>query len=330
MISAALFAVFLSTAPQEMVIPEGTILPVVLNETINTAKIQDDEPVLLSLAEDVRAAGRRGPILIPRGSNVVGRVVKADRAGHFIGRSSIDLRIQEIITPTGESYDGLTTKIIDVAKKKGEKGEVKRDGIIQGPVHRERDTFLLLFPPTTIFQLLATPKRGPDVILPVETRLYVKLMSPIYVEIQPNSSAALTTDPVVPVPRQVSRAVPAVSPANLDVLVSPVALYPDAILRDLLAATTHPNEIVAANQWAHANRDSAGSLPRTGYSDRWDESVKTMTAYPELLQRLTADMNWTTKLGSVYASQPADVMSAVQRMRSQASTFRTSTRMAFK
>src|SRR5438093_388778 len=264
MISAALFAIFLSAAPQEMVIPEGTILPVVLNETINTAKIQDDEPVLLSLAEDVRSAGRRGPILIPRGSNVVGRVVKADRAGHFIGRSSIDLRIQEIITPTGESYDGLTTKIIDVAKKKGEKGEVKRDGILQGPVHRERDTFLLLFPPTTLFQLLATPKRGPDVILPVETRLYIKLMSPIYVETQPAGVAAVTPEPV-PVPRQVSRAVgpapvPALSPANLDVLVSPVALYPDAILRDLLAATTHPNEIVAANQWVHANRDIAGSL----------------------------------------------------------------------
>ena len=259
----------------------------------------------------------------------MGRVVKADRAGHFIGRSSIDLRIQEIITPTGESYDGLTTKIIDVAKKKGEKGEVKRDGIIQGPVHRERDAFLLLFPPTTIFQLLATPKRGPDVILPVETRLYVKLMTPIYVQPQqPGSVAAVTPEPV-PVPRQVSRAVPAVSPATLDVLVSPVALYPDAILRDLLAATLHPNEIVAANQWVHGNRDVAGSLARTGYSDRWDESVKAMTAYPDLLQRLTADMNWTTKLGSAYGSQPSDVMSAIQRMRSQASNFRTPTRMAF-
>jgi len=327
MISAALFAVFLSAAPpQEMVIPEGTILPVVLNETINTAKIQDDEPVLLSLAEDVRAAGRRGPILIPRGSNVVARVAKADRAGHLFGRSSIDLRVQEIITPTGESYDGLSTKIIDIAKKKGEKGEVKRDGIVQGPVHRVRDTILLLFPPTTLFQLMAIPRRGPDVILPVETRLYVKLMSPIYVETQPAGVAAVTPEPVA-VPRQVSRTI---APANLDVLVSPVALYPDAILRDLLAATTHPNEIVAANQWAHANRDVSGSLPRTGYSDRWDESVKAMTAYPELLQRLTADMNWTTKLGSAYASQPSEVMGAVQRMRSQASTFRTTTRMALR
>jgi hypothetical protein len=331
MISAALFAIFLSAGPQEMVIPEGTILPVVLNETVNTAKIQDDEPILLSLAEDVRAAGRRGPILIPRGSNVVGRVVKAGRAGHFIGHSNIDIRVQEIITPTGEAYDGLTAKIVDVAKKKGEKGEVKRDGIIQGPSHAGRDAFLLLFPPTTLFQLMATPRRGPDVVLPVETRLYVKLMSPIYVETQPGAAVASVTPEPVPVPWQVSsRAVPSLSPATLDVLVSPVALYPDAILRELLAATLHPNEIVAANQWVHANRDTTGSLPRTGYSDRWDESVKAMTAYPDLLQRLTADMNWTTKLGSAYSAQPTDVMSAVQRMRGQATTFRPGARLALR
>jgi Protein of unknown function (DUF3300) len=327
MISAALFAIFLSAGPQDMVIPEGTILPVILNETISTAKVQDDDPILLSLADDVRAAGRRGPILIPRGSSVVGRVVKSDRAGHFIGRSHIDIRVQEIVTPSGESYDGLTAKIVDVAKKKGVKGDVKRDGIIDGPVHRERDAFLLLFPPTTLFQLLATPKRGPDVVLPVETRLYVKLMTPIYVETQPGAVAQVTPEPV-PVPRQVSRAVPALSPATLDVLVSPVALYPDAILRDLLAATQHPNEIVAANQWVHAARDTVGSLPRSGYTDRWDYSVKAMTAYPDLLQRLTADMNWTTKLGSAYAAQPSDVMSAVQRMRTQAGSYRAPARLA--
>jgi hypothetical protein len=329
MISAALFAIFLSAGTQEMVIPEGTILPVILNETINTAKVQDDEPILLSLAEDVRAAGRRGPILIPRGSSVVGRVVKSDRAGHFIGRSHIDIRVQEIITPSGEAYDGLTAKIIDIAKKKGVKGEVKRDGVIDGPVHRERDTFLLLFPPTTLFQLLATPKRGPDVVLPVETRIYVKLMSPIYVETQPSATAAVTPEPVA-VPRQVSRVTPVIPAATLDVLVSPVALYPDAILRELLAATLHPNEIVAANQWAHGPRDATGSLPRSGYSDHWNSSIQAMTAYPDLLQRLTADMNWTTKLGSAYAAQPADVMSAVQRMRTQASTFRAPARLALR
>src|SRR5438093_2509801 len=175
----------------EMMIPEGTILPVVLNETLNTAKIQDNDPVLFTLADDIRTAGHRGPVLIPRGSNVVGRIVMSERAGHFFGRSAMDIRLQEIITPTGEVYDGVSAKIVDVGKKKGQKGEVKADGGIQGPVHRERDAFLLLFPPTALFQLLATPKRGPDIVLPVETRLYVKLMTPIYVESTQKVSAAV-------------------------------------------------------------------------------------------------------------------------------------------
>ncbi len=133
MLLAGLFALLLYPAGQEMMIPEGTILPVVLNETLNTARVQENDPVLFSLAEDIRAAGRRGPILIPRGSDVVGRIVRSQRAGHFIGRSQMDIHVQEIITPTGEVYDGLSAKIVDVARKKGEKGEVKADGGIQGP-----------------------------------------------------------------------------------------------------------------------------------------------------------------------------------------------------
>src|SRR5216117_1818898 len=133
MLFAGLFAVLLSAGVSEMMIPEGTILPVVLNETLNTAKIQDNDPVLFTLADDIRTAGHRGPVLIPRGSNVVGRVVMSERAGHFFGRSAMDIRLEEIITPTGEVYDGVSTKIVDIGRKKGQKGEVKADGGIQGP-----------------------------------------------------------------------------------------------------------------------------------------------------------------------------------------------------
>src|SRR5215468_2298669 len=190
MLLAGLFAVMLAGNTPEMVIPEGTILPVVLNETLNTAKIQENDPILLSLADDIRTSGHRGPVLIPRGSEIVGRIVRSQRAGHFIGRAHMDIAITEIITPSGDVYDGLTAKIIDVSKKKGEE---RSDGGLQGPVHRQRDTFFLLFPPTTLFQVLATPKRGPDVILPVETRLSVKLMSPIYVETRPQIGAVTTS-----------------------------------------------------------------------------------------------------------------------------------------
>jgi hypothetical protein len=337
MLFAGLFALLLSGQVPEMVIPEGTILPVILNETLKTSKLQDNDPILFSLAEDIRTAGHRGPVLLPRGSSVVGRVVMSERAGHFFGRSHLDIRVQEIITPTGESYDGVSSKIVDFAKKKGQKGEVKADGGIQGPVHRQRDAFFLLFPPTTLFQLLATPKRGPDIVLPVESRLYVKLMSPIYVETAPKVSVvtqavpAPTPVPVpvpaatvpVPFPQLMPQAPVQVSSNALEILVAPVAFYPDAILRDLFRASTHPFEIAQANLWVHQARDAAGSLPPGGYNANWDPSVKALTAYPELLQRLTTDGDWMMKLGVTYMAQPIDVLSAVQRLRTQATSLRS-------
>src|SRR5438128_7749444 len=225
MLIASFTAILLAAAAPEMMIPPGTILPVILNETLNTAKVQDNDPVLFSLADDVRAGGHRGPVLIPRGSNVVGRVLRSQRAGHFIGRSQMDIGIEEIISPAGDVYDGVSARIIDVGKPKGEKGEVKGDGGIQGPVHRTRDTVLLLFPPTTLVQLLSIPKRGPDVMLPVETRLYVKLMTPIYVETRPALSAAVTQAPL-PSPQPITQLLSAGN--TLESLVAPVALYPDA------------------------------------------------------------------------------------------------------
>ena len=316
MVSAALFAILMAAGTQELIIPEGTILPVILNETLNTAKLQDNDPVLLTLAEDVRAAGHRGPILIPRGSDVVARVVQSERAGHFIGRAALDMHIQEIVTPAGVVYDGLSAKIIDAAKKKGEKGEVKADGAIQGPVHRVRDTFLLVFPPTTLIQLISLPKRGPDVVLPVETRLYVKLMSPIYVD-TPVAASAISVPQPVSVPRSIPQVSPLLTPAALEVLVAPVAIYPDAVLRDLFVACTHTSQLVQASQWVHQPRDAAGNLPAIGYNPLWDQSVHAMTAYPDVLQRLTSDIDWTTKLGLAFSAQPSEVVGEVQRIRAQ-------------
>ena len=111
----------------------------------------------------------------------------------------------------------------------------------------------------------------------------------------------------------------------MEILVAPVALYPDAILRDLFRASTHPFEIAQANQWVHQARDAGGSLPPGGYNENWDSSVKALTAYPELLQRMTADTDWMMKLGTTYVAQPIDVLSAVQRLRTQATSLRSPT-----
>jgi len=120
---------------------------------------------------------------------------------------------------------------------------------------------------------------------------------------------------------QVSRVQPAAfasTPGALEILVAPIALYPDALLPDLLAATTHPSQILQANQWVHQPRNAWGGLPAAGYNPKWDSSIKAMTAYPDLLQRLSEDMDWVTRLGSAYEAQPFEVINAVARVRNQA------------
>ena len=306
MLSTLLLALVVSGTPLESVIPEGTVLRVVLNEKISTKMLQENDPVLFSLADDIRAGGRRGPVLIPRGSSVVARVAKLDRAGHLIGRSNIDLRVEEIVTGD-QVFDGLSTKIVEIGEIKGSKGEVKIDGEIDGPVHRKRDAFLLLFPPTTIFQLMATPARGPDVVLPVETKLFVKLMSPIYVEHQ---VAETEPAPVLSAPKPVLQGASVNSEMyNVDELVSPVAFCPDTVLRYVFDASTHPLEVYQASQWMQQ--------PRSGTPPRWDASIQALVGYPDLFRRLANDIEWTERLGNVYRVRPNDVKDAVQRIRAQ-------------
>src|SRR5579884_2880807 len=114
MILTLLMTMMMSGNVPEMMIPEGTVIPVVLNEKVSTKNVQEGDPILFSLADDVRASGHRGIILIPRGSSVVGRVVRTDRAGHFIGRSMMDIRMEKIVTPDGDVYDGLNSKVVDI------------------------------------------------------------------------------------------------------------------------------------------------------------------------------------------------------------------------
>ena len=327
MVSSLLLAVMLLADPQETMIPEGTVLPVIVNEKISTKTLQENDPVLFTLADDIRAGGRRGAVLIPRGSSVVGRVVKNDRAGYLAGRAHIDIRIQEIVT-ADHVYDGLSTKVVEIGKIKNQKGEIKADGEINGPGHAKRDTFFLLFPPTTIFQIMATPGRGPDVVLPVETRLFVKLMNPIYIERQvaevkpnpvPRAAVAAPVQQAPPV--SVVQLIPGPQPVsqvlyvnNLDSIVSPVALYPDTILPYVLAASTHPLEIVEASQFLQQNRNAP--------QPQWDPSIQALAGYPDLIKRLGSNISWTTNLGNAYLTRPKDVMDTVQRLRVQSGVYR--------
>ncbi len=104
------------------------------------------------------------------------------------------------------------------------------------------------------------------------------------------------------------------STAQLEQLVAPVALYPDALLAIMFPAATAPTDIVLAARQLREQPNDRSQVEHRG----WDESVKSLTAYPEVLGWMDENLDWTKQLGEAFATQPAEVMQAVQRLRTQA------------
>jgi hypothetical protein len=110
-----------------------------------------------------------------------------------------------------------------------------------------------------------------------------------------------------------------IPPDQLDSLVAPIALYPDPLLAQTLAASTYPLEIIQLQQWLGKNpglQDKA--LADAVAKQPWDPSVQAMAALPDVVKRLADDLQWTTDLGNAFLAQQSDVMDAVQRMRKKA------------
>lgn len=134
-------------------------------------------------------------------------------------------------------------------------------------------------------------------------------------------AGAAAFGPQNPPPPSPPAAVPGapVPSQQLDDLVAPIALYPDPLLSEVLAASTYPTELVEAEQWL---RDHPGWNPskrmKEAKKQNWDPSVQGLVAFPDVLARLTQDLNWATQLGNAFLAQQAEVMQAVQRMRAQA------------
>jgi len=106
---------------------------------------------------------------------------------------------------------------------------------------------------------------------------------------------------------------------QLGQLVAPIALYPDALVAQILAASTYPTEIVEADRWVQAQgNESPEQLGSAANEQNWDPSVKALVAFPSVLAQMDKNIQWTTDLGNAYYNQPPDVMNAVQAMRSRA------------
>jgi hypothetical protein len=110
-----------------------------------------------------------------------------------------------------------------------------------------------------------------------------------------------------------------IPPDQLDSLVAPIALYPDPLLAQVLAASTYPLEVVQCNRWLKNNKSLKGeALTKAAAQQGWDPSVAALVAFPDALDRLDQAIQWTTDLGNAFLAQQGDVMDAVQRMRKKA------------
>src|SRR3982074_823186 len=109
------------------------------------------------------------------------------------------------------------------------------------------------------------------------------------------------------------------SPKDLQQLVAPIALYPDALVAQILAASTYPTQIVEAERWMQRHPDLKGdALAKEVDKQNWDPSVKAMAQFPSVLENMDKNLSWTSSLGEAYVTQPQDVTDAVQALREEA------------
>lgn len=109
------------------------------------------------------------------------------------------------------------------------------------------------------------------------------------------------------------------TPEQLQRLVAPIALYPDSLVAQILAASTFPEQVVEADRWVQAHPDLKDQALAQAVNDQpWDPSVKALTAFPSVLGNMDKNISWTSALGDAYYNQQQDVMDAVQFMRQKA------------
>jgi hypothetical protein len=150
-------------------LPAGVVIRLLPDEKL-IAGISSG-PTLFTVSSDLRFFPNKPPLL-PRGSKVLGTIAESKEAGHFYGKARLKITLTSILTSDLCEYP-IEAKIIEAGRQKVE------SEVILGRGHARRDVVALLFPPTTVYQVLRTPSRGPKLVLDRETPLYIKLMEPL-------------------------------------------------------------------------------------------------------------------------------------------------------
>ncbi|MEM5364761.1 DUF3300 domain-containing protein [Paraburkholderia azotifigens] len=136
----------------------------------------------------------------------------------------------------------------------------------------------------------------------------------------PAASAPANQASMPPAPSRAESMGPApFKPEEIEALVAPIALYPDSVLAQVLMASTYPLEIVHAARWVKANPNVKGDAAVKAVADQpWDTSVKSMVAFPQILEPMSDKLDWTQRLGDAFLAQQKEVFDAVQRLRLRA------------
>jgi hypothetical protein len=118
---------------------------------------------------------------------------------------------------------------------------------------------------------------------------------------------------------QASSSTQPLNAVQLEQLVAPIALYPDTLVAQVLAASTYPGQVAEADHWLQAQGYTSSDQIVAGADvQNWDPSVKALTAFPHALAQMDRNLQWTTDLGNAYYNQPQDVLEAIQVMRRRA------------
>lgn len=145
------------------------------------------------------------------------------------------------------------------------------------------------------------------------------LLAALLLALTPALAQQSQTASMPPVTDAVAPATKTFSQQELDQLMAPIALYPDALLAQVLMASTYPLEIVQAARWVKANPKVTGkALEDAMAKQSWDPAVKSLTSVPQVLQQMNEKLDWTQKLGDAFLAQQGDVMDTVQMLRAKA------------
>ena len=112
---------------------------------------------------------------------------------------------------------------------------------------------------------------------------------------------------------------PSFSQAQLEQMVAPIALYPDALVSQILIAATYPIQVVEAYQWLSSNKKaSSAQMQQAAKAKGWDPSVQSLLSFPQIVERMYQNVEWTQQLGEAFLAQQSEVMSTIQAMRQKA------------